>query len=99
MEDLLQVAINYFNKKVYIDSFKSLLYKKYKEKSKKDLNESDFNDNCIDFIINTICDNVKKYGLLFLFNTVKNIIIKICFEEYEINLNNKKEKIKEIFNR
>ena len=35
MEDLLQVAINYFNKKVYIDSFKSLLYKKYKKKVKK----------------------------------------------------------------
>ena len=99
MEDQLQVAINYFNKKVYIDSFKSLLYKKYKEKNQKDLNESDFNDNCLDFIINPICDNIEKYGLLFLFNTVKNIIIKICFEEYEINLNNKKDKIKEIFNR
>ena len=99
MEDQLQIAINYFNKKVYIGSFKSLLYKKYKEKNQKDLNESDFNDNCLDFIINPICDNVEKYGLLFLFNYVKNIIIKICFEENEIILNNKKEKIKEIFNR
>ena len=34
-----------------------------------------------------------------MFNTVKNIVIKICFEEYEINLNNKKEKIKDIFNK
>ena len=99
MEDQLQIAINYFNKKVYIDSFKSLLNKKYKEKKKKNLTESDFNDNCLDFIINPICDNIEKYGLLFLFNTVKNIVIKICFEEYEINLNNKKEKIKDIFNK
>ena len=58
MEDQLQIAINYFNKKVYIDSFKSLLDKKYKEKNKKNLSESDFNDNCLDFIINPICDNV-----------------------------------------
>ena len=99
MKDQLEIAINYFNKNVYINSFKSLLYKKYKEKKNSNLTEKDFNGNCLDFIINPICDNVEKYGLLYLFNNIKNIIIKICFEEYEINLNNKKDKIKEIFNR
>ena len=34
----------------------------------------------------------------FLFNYIKDILIKFFFEEYKNNLNNKKEKIKEIFN-
>jgi len=99
MKDQLEIAINYFNKNVYINSFKSLLYKKYKEKKNSNLTEKDFNNNCLDYIINPICDNVEKYGLLYLFNNIKNIIIKICFEEYKINLNNKKKKINEIFHR
>ena len=65
MENQLNIAIHYFNKKDYINSFKSLLSQKYKEKNNNNLKESYFNDACLDFIISPISDNIQKYGVFF----------------------------------
>ena len=65
MENQLNIAIHYFNKKDYINSFKSLLSQKYKQKNNNNLKESYFNDACLDLIISPISDNIEKYGVLF----------------------------------
>ena len=65
------MAINYFKNKIY-------KYKKYREKKKNNITERDFNDNCLDFIINPICDNVEKYGLLFLL--LKILLLKFALK-------------------
>ena len=87
MEEQLVVALNFFKDKYYNDyknSFKPLLNIKYKEKKNTSLKENDFYNNCLDFIIEPIIDNIEKYGLLFLYNYTKNYIIKFCFKNMRL---------------
>ena len=96
-DDQLDVALNSFNKRKYIESFNILLHQKYIQKKNKNLKEIDFNDNCNDFIIGPNADNYVKYGILSLFSYIKTILFDCFLNEYNKNLKNKKETIKQIF--
>ena len=90
-------AIQYFNKELFLNSFSSLLKDKYKEKNNKNLDERDFTNNCIDYLISPIADNAKKYGILFLFTYIKKIILDYAFFELNNSLKEKKNEIKSLF--
>ena len=90
-------AINSFDKKKFMSSFRDLLSKKFEIKKDSNISFKEFESNCNDYIISLFADNISKYAVLSSFNYIREIIFNYSFEKYNINLNLKKNKIKELF--
>ena len=90
-------AINSFDKKKFMSSFRDLLSKKFENKKDSNISFKEFVNNCDDYIISLFADNISKYAILSLFNYIREIIFNYSFEKCNINLNLKKNKIKELF--
>ena len=71
MKDMIDkkiaIAIKKFDKKFFKKSFEIELDTRYEQKKQlDDIKKSKFIDNCNDFIIEPLADNVKNYGILSL---------------------------------
>jgi len=99
LNDHLKIGIDYFNsnKEKFISNFEDYIKKQYQKKEEKSMIENDFVNMCLDFIVKPISNNYIKFGILYLYNFVKNIIIGYSFEVYNESFKKEKENIKKIF--
>ena len=99
LNEQLQVSINYFDygKEKFISDFEDYIKIQYQKKKDKSIKEKDFVNTCLDFIVKPISNNYIKFGILYLYNFVKSIIISYSFEIYNENFKKEKENIKKIF--
>ena len=61
------------------------------------MSEKDFVNTCLDFIVKPISNNYIKFGILYIYNFVKSVIIGYSFEKFDENFKKEKENIKKIF--
>ena len=99
LNDQLEVGIKYFNysKEKFISDFEDYIKMQYQKKEEKSMKENDFVNMCLDFIVKPITNNYIKFGILYLYNFVKNVIIGYSFQVYDENFKKEKENIKKIF--
>ena len=95
LEKKMDVSFSKFDLKIFTKSFDIRLEALYEEKLKLDSNikKSDFNYNCINFIIEPIGENSKNYGILSLFFRFTLIIQNIAAKKNQQNYNMNKQKI------
>ena len=99
MDEQLNVGINYFeyNKDKFISQFEDFIKNEYQKKKEKNMSEKDFVNTCLDFIVKPISNNYIKFGILYIYNFVKSVIIGYSFEKFDENFKKEKENIKKIF--
>ena len=99
VDEQLNVGINYFeyNKDKFISQFEDFIKNEYQKKKEKNMSEKDFVNTCLDFIVKPISNNYIKFGILYIYNFVKSVIIGYSFEKFDENFKKEKENIKKIF--
>ena len=101
MKDMIDkkiaIAIKKFDKKFFKKSFEIELDTRYEQKKQlDDIKKSKFIDNCNDFIIEPLADNVKNYGILSLVFYFTLMIQKICVDKKLENYKKNKDKLQNL---
>lgn len=101
MKDMIDkkiaIAIKKFDKKFFKKSFEIELDTRYEQKKQlDDIKKSKFIDNCNDFIIEPLADNVKNYGILSLVFYFTLMIQKICVDKKLENYKKNKNKLQNL---
>ena len=96
-KDCIEIAFIHFNKDSFASNLKDFIKKKYQEKKNKKISQQKFEDNCKNFLIDPIINNVRNYGILFLFLFIRQIIINYSYNYLNTKLIERKENIKKKF--
>lgn len=101
MKKMLEIKVNesyeFFDYLVFTSYFDSLISNKYEEKKDKNIDKKEFINKCKDYLIRPIADNAAKYGILYLFLMVREIIFDISLPLLEKNQDKKIQTIKKLF--